>query len=268
MRVLAAMSGGVDSAVAAARVRDAGHEVTGVHLALSRNRQALRDGARGCCTIEDSHDARRAADMLGIPFYIWDMSDRFHEDVDRGLRRRVPGRPHAEPVPALQREDQVRRGAGQGAGAGLRRGRHRPLRAPARRPGRARAAPRRRPGEGPVLRPRASWTPTSWRTRCSRSATTPRPRSAPRRPSAGCTSPRSRTATTSASSRTATPRRYLAKTLGTSPVRSWTAPAAGRRARRRLGLHHRPAARVEDRGLRRGRPAALSCWTSTGRATL
>src|SRR3954447_13413977 len=81
MRVLAAMSGGVDSAVAAARVRDAGHEVTGVHLALSRNRQALRDGARGCCTIEDSHDARRAADMLGIPFYIWDMSDRFHEDV-------------------------------------------------------------------------------------------------------------------------------------------------------------------------------------------
>jgi tRNA-specific 2-thiouridylase len=81
MRVLAAMSGGVDSAVAAARVRDAGHEVTGVHLALSRNRQALRDGARGCCTIEDSHDARRAADMLGIPFYIWDMSERFHEDV-------------------------------------------------------------------------------------------------------------------------------------------------------------------------------------------
>jgi tRNA-uridine 2-sulfurtransferase len=81
MRVLAAMSGGVDSAVAAARVRDAGHDVTGVHLALSRNRQSFRDGARGCCTIEDSHDARRAADMLGIPFYIWDMSERFHEDV-------------------------------------------------------------------------------------------------------------------------------------------------------------------------------------------
>ena len=81
MRVLAAMSGGVDSAVAAARVRDAGHDVTGVHLALSRNRQALRDGARGCCTIEDSHDARRAADMLGIPFYIWDLAERFHEDV-------------------------------------------------------------------------------------------------------------------------------------------------------------------------------------------
>ena len=81
MRVLAAMSGGVDSAVAAARAVDAGHEVTGIHLALSRNPQSYRTGARGCCTIEDSNDARRAADVIGIPFYVWDMSDRFHEDV-------------------------------------------------------------------------------------------------------------------------------------------------------------------------------------------
>ncbi|MGN6129365.1 MAG: tRNA 2-thiouridine(34) synthase MnmA [Nocardioidaceae bacterium] len=81
MRVLAAMSGGVDSAVAAARAVDAGHEVTGVHLALSRNPQSYRTGSRGCCTIEDSGDARRAADVIGIPFYVWDLSDRFHEDV-------------------------------------------------------------------------------------------------------------------------------------------------------------------------------------------
>src|SRR3954453_20586008 len=81
MRVLAAMSGGVDSAVAAARAADAGHEVTGIHLALSRNPASYRTGARGCCTIEDSNDARRAADVIGIPFYVWDMSDRFHEDV-------------------------------------------------------------------------------------------------------------------------------------------------------------------------------------------
>ncbi len=81
MRVLAAMSGGVDSAVAAARAVDAGHDVTGIHLALSRNPQSYRTGARGCCTIEDSNDARRAADVLGIPFYVWDFSDRFHEDV-------------------------------------------------------------------------------------------------------------------------------------------------------------------------------------------
>ena len=81
MRVLAAMSGGVDSAVAAARAADAGHDVTGIHLALSRNPKSYRTGARGCCTIEDSNDARRAADVIGIPFYVWDMSDRFHEDV-------------------------------------------------------------------------------------------------------------------------------------------------------------------------------------------
>ena len=81
MRVLAAMSGGVDSAVAAARAAELGHEVTGIHLALSRNPKSYRTGARGCCTIEDSNDARRAADVIGIPFYVWDMSDRFHEDV-------------------------------------------------------------------------------------------------------------------------------------------------------------------------------------------
>ncbi|WP_198412344.1 tRNA 2-thiouridine(34) synthase MnmA [Nocardioides mangrovicus] len=81
MRVVAAMSGGVDSAVAAARAKAAGHDVTGVHLALSRNPQSYRSGARGCCTIEDSNDARRAADVIGIPFYVWDLSDRFHADV-------------------------------------------------------------------------------------------------------------------------------------------------------------------------------------------
>ncbi|SDE08149.1 tRNA-specific 2-thiouridylase [Glycomyces harbinensis] len=75
------MSGGVDSAVAAARAVEAGHDVTGVHLALSKNPQTYRTGARGCCTIEDSRDARRAADVIGIPFYIWDMAERFHEDV-------------------------------------------------------------------------------------------------------------------------------------------------------------------------------------------
>ena len=81
MRVLAAMSGGVDSAVAAARLVDAGHDVVGVHLALSRNPEAYRSGARGCCSLEDSADARRAADVLGIPFYVWDFAERFAEDV-------------------------------------------------------------------------------------------------------------------------------------------------------------------------------------------
>ncbi|OZB50753.1 MAG: tRNA 2-thiouridine(34) synthase MnmA [Cellulomonas sp. 14-74-6] len=81
MRVLAALSGGVDSAVAAARAVDAGHEVVGVHMALSRNRDQLRTGSRGCCSIEDAGDARRAADVLGIPFYVWDLSAQFEQTV-------------------------------------------------------------------------------------------------------------------------------------------------------------------------------------------
>ncbi len=80
-RVVAAMSGGVDSAVAAALAVDAGHEVVGVHLALSRSPGTLRTGSRGCCTVEDALDARRVCDLLDIPYYVWDFSDEFAEDV-------------------------------------------------------------------------------------------------------------------------------------------------------------------------------------------
>jgi tRNA-specific 2-thiouridylase len=75
------MSGGVDSSVAAARMVDAGHDVVGVHLALSQAPGTLRTGSRGCCSKEDAGDARRVADVLGIPFYVWDFADKFKEDV-------------------------------------------------------------------------------------------------------------------------------------------------------------------------------------------
>jgi tRNA-specific 2-thiouridylase len=81
MRVLAAMSGGVDSSVAAARMVDQGHEVVGVHLALSRQSGQHGGKSRGCCTLDDARDARRVADMLGIPFYVWDLSERFTAEV-------------------------------------------------------------------------------------------------------------------------------------------------------------------------------------------
>lgn len=81
MKVLAAMSGGVDSSVAAARMVDAGHEVVGVHMALSTAPGTLRTGSRGCCSKEDAADARRVADVLGIPFYVWDFAEKFKEDV-------------------------------------------------------------------------------------------------------------------------------------------------------------------------------------------
>jgi tRNA-specific 2-thiouridylase len=104
--VLAAMSGGVDSAVAAARAVDAGHDVTGVHLALARNPQTYRSGARGCCTLEDSRDARRAADVIGIPFYVWDMADQFHADVvDDFVAEYAAGR---TPNPCLRCNEKIK----------------------------------------------------------------------------------------------------------------------------------------------------------------
>ncbi|MCZ2859784.1 tRNA 2-thiouridine(34) synthase MnmA [Blastococcus sp. VKM Ac-2987] len=106
MRVLAAMSGGVDSAVAAALAVDAGHDVTGVHLALSQERQALRSGSRGCCSVEDSHDARRVADELGIPFYVWDLAERFSEDVvDDFVAEYAAGR---TPNPCLRCNEKIK----------------------------------------------------------------------------------------------------------------------------------------------------------------
>ena len=106
MRVLAAMSGGVDSAVAAARAVEAGHEVTGVHLALSKNPQSYRTGARGCCSKEDAHDARRAADVLGIPFYVWDLSDEFAADVvDDFVAEYAAGR---TPNPCLRCNEKIK----------------------------------------------------------------------------------------------------------------------------------------------------------------
>jgi tRNA-uridine 2-sulfurtransferase len=104
--VLAAMSGGVDSATAAARAVDAGHEVTGVHLALSENPSSYRTGARGCCTLEDARDARRAADVIGIPFYVWDMAERFrHDVVDDFVSEYAAGR---TPNPCLRCNEKIK----------------------------------------------------------------------------------------------------------------------------------------------------------------
>jgi tRNA-specific 2-thiouridylase len=106
MKVLAAMSGGVDSAVAAALAVDAGHDVTGVHLALSAAPASLRTGARGCCTAEDARDARRSADVIGIPFYVWDLAERFAADViDDFVSEYAAGR---TPNPCLRCNERIK----------------------------------------------------------------------------------------------------------------------------------------------------------------
>ncbi len=80
MRIVVAMSGGVDSSVVAGLLRRDGHDVIGVTLQLYDHGAALgRKGA--CCAGQDIHDARRVADRLGIPHYVIDSESRFSDAV-------------------------------------------------------------------------------------------------------------------------------------------------------------------------------------------
>jgi tRNA-specific 2-thiouridylase len=80
MRVLVAMSGGVDSSVVAGLLKEAGHEVVGATLQLYDHGAAVqRKGA--CCAGQDIHDARRVADILDIPHYVLDREARFRGAV-------------------------------------------------------------------------------------------------------------------------------------------------------------------------------------------
>jgi tRNA-specific 2-thiouridylase len=92
--VVAAMSGGVDSSVAAALLVEAGHRVVGVFMRNGVQAAAGRPGHQGCCGIDDAVDARRVADQLGIPFYAVDFEDQFDalidEFVDSYRRGRTP----------------------------------------------------------------------------------------------------------------------------------------------------------------------------------
>ncbi|TLS78379.1 tRNA 2-thiouridine(34) synthase MnmA [Mariprofundus erugo] len=81
VRVIAAMSGGVDSSVMAALLKEAGCDVVGVFLNVwdySRDEVA---GHGSCCSLDDSYDARRVADHIGIPFYAMDMREEFRRSV-------------------------------------------------------------------------------------------------------------------------------------------------------------------------------------------
>ena len=80
MRIVAAMSGGVDSSVAAALLAGDGHDVVGLSMQLYDQ----RDGAQSfgsCCTLDDLHDARRVARRIGIPHYIVNFERQFEERV-------------------------------------------------------------------------------------------------------------------------------------------------------------------------------------------
>src|SRR5262245_43259888 len=98
MRIVVAMSGGVDSSVAAALLAREGHEVIGLSLQLYDQREGqVRFGT--CCTIDDLHDARRVAARIGIPHYIVNFERQFNEQViSNFVREYVDGR---TPIPCV-----------------------------------------------------------------------------------------------------------------------------------------------------------------------
>ena len=100
MRIVVAMSGGVDSSVAAALLAEQGHDVIGVSMQLYDNSATTDSGQRAfgtCCTIDDLYDARRVAATIGIPHYIVNFESQFGEHViSNFVREYVAGR---TPIP-------------------------------------------------------------------------------------------------------------------------------------------------------------------------
>src|SRR2546426_2174174 len=80
MRIVVAMSGGVDSSVAAALLSEQGHEVIGLSMQLYDQREGQHTFG-SCCTLDDLHDARRVANVIGIPHYILNFERQFRETV-------------------------------------------------------------------------------------------------------------------------------------------------------------------------------------------
>jgi tRNA-specific 2-thiouridylase len=80
-RILAAMSGGVDSSVAALLLKKEGWDVIGVSMDLYKPSPVSRDRDATCCSLDDLYDARRVCDLLGIPYYVLNLREEFARDV-------------------------------------------------------------------------------------------------------------------------------------------------------------------------------------------
>ena len=81
MRIVVAMSGGVDSSVAAALLAEQGHDVIGLSMQLYPQGDASAAHFGSCCTLDDLNDARRVAALVGFPHYILNFEPQFQETV-------------------------------------------------------------------------------------------------------------------------------------------------------------------------------------------
>jgi tRNA-specific 2-thiouridylase len=119
VRIVVAMSGGVDSSVAAALLAEQGHDVVGLSMQLYDQREGEHTFG-SCCTLDDLHDARRVANAIGIPHYILNFERQFEETViSNFVREYAAGRtplPCARCNSALKFSTLVDRAAGLGAG--------------------------------------------------------------------------------------------------------------------------------------------------------
>ena len=152
-RVVLAMSGGVDSSVAAYLLKAQGYDVIGLFMRTGAHAEDAERRAKTCCSVTDAIDAQRVADRLDLPFYVLDFEREFGRIKDYFVDEYVAGR---TPNPCVMCNIWLKFGklwSLRQAGWGRLRG-DRPLRPD--RPGRRRHAPgrsRRRSSERPVVRP-------------------------------------------------------------------------------------------------------------------
>ena len=126
-KVLVAMSGGVDSSVAAYLLQQQGYACIGVTMRLYENETAGIPRGHTCCSLDDVEDARAVAYDLGMPYYVLNFTEEFDEKVIRKFVQVYQNGGTPNPCIDCNRYLKIRPPAEPCAGAGVRLYRHRPL---------------------------------------------------------------------------------------------------------------------------------------------